>query len=165
MLNYLWNFDKFQPLNWGIKNLEFMLALANDIQDLKIYEILLNPATFGFILRDLNFYHAMDFIEDYLINNSFIPHEMKVELLNSDYMVPYSFIGALLHLCSADDSIEEEEEFPLDEEAFKEVKDLYNRLTSFDVVRIIHCHKVVKKLKKKLEEIEPLNFKNQETKL
>lgn len=31
MLEYLWNFDKFSPINWGIKNLEFMMALANDI--------------------------------------------------------------------------------------------------------------------------------------
>lgn len=76
----------------------------------------------------------MDFIEDYIISNSFIPYEMKIELLKSDYMLPYSFMGALLHLCSAEDSIEEEEEFPVNEEAYREVKALYDRLTSFDVI-------------------------------
>ena len=31
MLDYLWNFNKFNKTNWGVKNLEFMLVLANDI--------------------------------------------------------------------------------------------------------------------------------------
>jgi hypothetical protein len=33
MLDYLWNFNKFGKTNWGIKNLEFMLVLANDLQE------------------------------------------------------------------------------------------------------------------------------------
>ena len=31
MLNYLWTFSKFREINWGVKNLEFMLLLANDL--------------------------------------------------------------------------------------------------------------------------------------
>jgi hypothetical protein len=35
----------------------------------------------------------------------------------------------------------------------KEVMDLYNRLTSFDVISIIHCNHVLRKFKERLSEI------------
>ena len=41
MLDYLWNFDLYRDVNWGIKNLEFMLMLVNDLNDDKALEILL----------------------------------------------------------------------------------------------------------------------------
>ena len=31
MLNYLWNHETNSMTNWGAKNLEFMLMLANDL--------------------------------------------------------------------------------------------------------------------------------------
>jgi len=31
ILRYLWNFNFYGTTNWGIKNLEFMLILANDL--------------------------------------------------------------------------------------------------------------------------------------
>lgn len=43
MLEYLWKFRKFREVNWGVKNLEFMLILANDICDSKIMDILTSP--------------------------------------------------------------------------------------------------------------------------
>lgn len=40
----------------------------------------------------------MDFIEDHIINNSSISEELKLRLLYSEDMAPYSFMGALYHL-------------------------------------------------------------------
>lgn len=42
----------------------------------------------------------MDFIEDNIVNNTFIPTELKLYLLNSDQMIPYSFVGAFLAICN-----------------------------------------------------------------
>jgi hypothetical protein len=97
MLDLLWTFNKYRQTNWGIKNLEFMLLLANDLQEPQVFEILFKPEPFANCLKSFTFVHAMDFIEDYIINNGFIPDELKLKLLYADLMAPYSFIGALFH--------------------------------------------------------------------
>lgn len=43
MFKYLWTFDKFKEVNWGMKNLEFMLLLGNDLYENELMEILLTP--------------------------------------------------------------------------------------------------------------------------
>ena len=55
ILRFLWNFDKFKEVNWGVKNLEFMMLLANDLQDQEVFNILLTPKTFSIILKNLTF--------------------------------------------------------------------------------------------------------------
>ena len=39
----------------------------------------------------------MDFIEDHIINNGFVGDDLKMNLLNSEEMLPYTFVGAFLH--------------------------------------------------------------------
>ena len=51
----------------------------------------------------------MDFIEDNIINNGFIPEQIKLNLLNSDEMVRFSFVGAFLHISSNYETDEDEE--------------------------------------------------------
>eukprot|EP00347_Sterkiella_histriomuscorum_P003442 403364280 len=97
MLNYLWNFNLFGQTNWGIKNLEFMLILANDLQDSTVFEILLSPKPFSIALNNLTFVMAMDFIDDHIVRNGFIAEELKLRLIYSNEMAPYSFVGALIH--------------------------------------------------------------------
>ena len=104
MLNYLWNYDQYKGINWGLKNLEFMLILANDLCEIDVFEILLSPKPFATVMKSIPFGAAMDFIEDHIINNGFIPEEMKLTLLNSEEMIPYSFIGAFLHFSSRNDT-------------------------------------------------------------
>jgi hypothetical protein len=55
MLDYLWNYNYFRQVNWGVKNFEFMLVLANEICDSIVFEILLNPRPVALILKDLPF--------------------------------------------------------------------------------------------------------------
>lgn len=97
MLKYLWTFNKYNNTNWGIKNLEFMLLLANDLNEEIVFEILLDPKPFSECLKSLCFVDAMDFIEDHIINNLSIKEELKLRLLYSDEMTAYSFIGAIFH--------------------------------------------------------------------
>lgn len=97
MLDYLWNFNKFNKTNWGVKNLEFMLVLANDIQEPLVFDILLSPKPFSTALRGLTFVMAMDFIEDHIVRNGFISEQQKLHLIYSPEMAPYSFVGALIH--------------------------------------------------------------------
>jgi hypothetical protein len=104
MLNYLWNFDKFKDVNWGVKNLEFMMLLANDLQDQEVFKILLSPKSFSTILKNLTFSQAMDFIEDHIIHNGFIEDDLKLQLLNSDQLIAYAFVGAFLHISSSTDT-------------------------------------------------------------
>lgn len=57
LLRYLWTFDLYHPPNWGAKNLEFVLILAQDLasSDLtegsypidELFEILLEPIPFA----------------------------------------------------------------------------------------------------------------------
>lgn len=44
---------------------------------------------------------AMDFIEDHIVKNSQIDHNLKLSLLYSQEMAPFSFLGALYHLAIA----------------------------------------------------------------
>mmetsp|Transcript_2115 Transcript_2115/g.1998 ORF Transcript_2115/g.1998 Transcript_2115/m.1998 type:complete len:84 (+) Transcript_2115:809-1060(+) len=80
-----------------------MLILANDLCEEKVMEILCTPKPFAKVMRSLPFSQAMDFIEDHIINNGFIGDELKMGLLNSDEMVPYSFVGAFLHYSDGED--------------------------------------------------------------
>lgn len=75
MLSYLWNFDHFGTTDWGLKNLEFMLILANDLRDPLIFDILLSPKPFARALKNLDFVQAMDFIEDHVVKSGFISEE------------------------------------------------------------------------------------------
>lgn len=100
MLSYLWSFSKFRETNWGVKNLEFMLLLANDLQELEMIDILLEPKPFSNVLSPLPFPMAMDFIEDHIINNNVISEEQKLKLLNSEELMVYSFVGAFIHYSS-----------------------------------------------------------------
>jgi hypothetical protein len=50
----------------------------------------------------------MDFIEDNIISNGFIPDNLKLNLLNSDEMLPYAFVGAFLHISSNYETEDEE---------------------------------------------------------
>lgn len=138
ILRFLWTFDKFRDINWGIKNLEFMLLLANDIQDYQILDILLEPKPFAIIMKSLVFTQAMDFIEDHIINNSVIPEELKLKLLNSQEMISYSFVGAFLHYSDIIDEIEDGDELE-QEIGFRDVMTLYNKMTKEDIERIRDC--------------------------
>lgn len=55
ILSFLWNYDKYKVTDWGVKNLEFMLLLANDLQDQSIFQILLTPKTFSLIMKNMTF--------------------------------------------------------------------------------------------------------------
>lgn len=78
--------------------MEFMILLANDIQEQKVFETLLAPKTFSTIMKNMTFSQAMDFIEDHIIHNGFINEDLKLNLLNSDPLIAYSFVGATLHI-------------------------------------------------------------------
>lgn len=110
-----------------------MLDLATEMEDSRIFEIILNPVTFSFALRSLSFNNAMDFIEDNIISNPIISHALKLTLLDSTYMLPYAFIGAILHLCS-NDSFTDDEVLNMKESEYIEVEKLYNKMTSFDLL-------------------------------
>lgn len=43
----------------------------------------------------------MDFIEDHIIHNGFIDEELKLNLLDSDPLVAYSFVGAFFHISNS----------------------------------------------------------------
>ena len=87
-----------------------MLILANDLatSDLEdayptdeLFEILLEPKPFATALRSLpTMGQAMDFIEDHIIRSTVISQDLKLSLLSSQPMSPYSFLGALYHLTS-----------------------------------------------------------------
>jgi hypothetical protein len=108
MLRYLWMFDDYMPTRWGAKNLEFMLMLANDLatSDMEdqypideLFSILLEPKPFSTALRTLpTISQAMEFIEDHVIKNTAIDHNLKLQLLYASEMASYSFLGALYHL-------------------------------------------------------------------
>lgn len=108
MMRYLWTFDDFMPTMWGVKNLEFMLILANDLStsDMEdqypieeLFSILLEPKPFSTVMRSLpSMSLAMEFIEDHVIKNSAIDHNLKLQLLYAPEMAPFSFLGALYHL-------------------------------------------------------------------
>ena len=110
MLDYLWNFSKFKDVNWGLKNLEFMLLLGNDLYEFEILDILLNPKTFARVIQSVSFTQAMDFIEDNIINNGFILDDLKMNLLNSPEMVAYAFVGAFLMYSDVLDTEGDEED-------------------------------------------------------
>jgi hypothetical protein len=105
LLRYLWTFESSTPPRWGLKNLEFMLVLANDLttSDLEesypsaeLFSILLEPRPFSQAMRGLSgLKEAMDFIDDYVIKNYAIEADLKVALLQAIEMSPYSFVGAL----------------------------------------------------------------------
>ena len=99
LLNYLWTFDMptHKKTNWGAKNLEFLILLANDIFEAELFDILFNPNVLSTILNSMNFGLAMDLLEDLVINNSFVPDDIKYLLLESDELLPYAFVGAILH--------------------------------------------------------------------
>lgn len=61
-------------------------------------------------MKELTFSQAMDFIEDHIVHNGFISDELKLNLLNSDYMVAYSFVGAFLHIHNMIDTEVDEED-------------------------------------------------------
>lgn len=77
MLRYLWTFGQ---TSWGVRNLEYMLGLAEDLssgpQDYpltELYSVLLDPETFARILRQgfsSDISEAMDFIEEHVVSNS-----------------------------------------------------------------------------------------------
>lgn len=89
ILNFLWNYDRYKDTNWGVKNLEFMMLLANDLQDKSVFDILFTPKSFSLILKNLTFSKAMDFIEDHIIHNGFIDEDLKHSLLSSDPLILY----------------------------------------------------------------------------
>lgn len=51
----------------------------------------------------------MDFIEDHIIHNGFIDDELKMNLLNSDPLIAYSFVGAFIHISNHSETECEEE--------------------------------------------------------
>ena len=181
MLSYLWTFNKFGKSNWGIKNLEFMLVLANDLQEPLVFDILLSPNPFATALSSLSFVEAMDFIDDHIVRNGFISMQQKLKLIYSQEMAPYSFIGALLHfsLFSSEDSIAEssadKDESALIEKRgdashvvsefdrqvdecendleIEELVDLYNSLTQRDVAMIVKSPEIIDRMHKVDEEI------------
>ena len=93
MLRYLWNFEQYHPTSWGAKNLEFMLTLANDLatSDLEdgypteeLFGILLEPKPFSSAMRSLpTMSSAMEFIEDHVVKNTAIEHQLKLKMLYS----------------------------------------------------------------------------------
>lgn len=111
LLHYLWTFDQHHPVTWGAKNLEFLLTLANDLasSDLEgvypveeLFSTLLEPRPFATIMHSLpQMCDAMDFIEDHVVRNTVINHQLKLRLLYSHEMAPYAFLGSLSHLTLA----------------------------------------------------------------
>lgn len=55
----------------------------------------------------------MDFIEDHIISNGFISDDLKLSLLNSDYMIAYSFVGAFLHISALHETECDEEDIDI----------------------------------------------------
>ncbi len=135
MFDYLWNFSKFKDVNWGMKNLEFMLLLGNDLYENELMETLLSPKPFSNVMYSISFHQAMDFIEDHIINNGFINDELKMSLLNCDQMIAYSFVGAFLHYTGITETQCDEEDAP-DNIDLGEILSLYDRMTAKDVLMI-----------------------------
>jgi len=127
-------------VHWGLKNFEFLMILADDLQSEEVFKILLSPKPVSLIMKDLPFSQAMDSIEDLVINNSLIPDELKIELLNSDEMLCFGFVGAILYC----------EEEPVD---IQVIFDLYDRLHTNDVLTIIKCHHVIQLFAERVEDL------------
>lgn len=64
----------------------------------------------------------MDFIEDHIIHNGFIDDDLKMNLLNSDPLVTYAFIGAFLHISGSSDTECDEEQSEIQDIAIDEVE-------------------------------------------
>ncbi|CDW88582.1 UNKNOWN [Stylonychia lemnae] len=180
ILSYLWNFDKFGQTNWGIKNLEFMLILANDMKDSRVFDILLSAKPFSLALQNLTFGMAMDFIEDHIVRSGFVSEQQKLKLIYSEEMAPYSFIGALIHYSiisnqeesntngqAADNATKEainQEKSDFDRQVdeceedieIEELSDLYNKLKPSDVKFILGSQEIVEKLQEIYENINQL---------
>ena len=119
LFRYLWTFDKFHPVYWGPKNLEFLLVLAYDLatSDLESFyptsdllSIILEPRVFSTCLRSFpNMTTAMEFVEDHIVNNHTIDQDVKLKLLLSEEMAPYSFLGTLYPLSMIITEVSEEE--------------------------------------------------------
>jgi hypothetical protein len=155
MLSYLWNFDDYMPTRWGVKNLEFMLMLANDLatSDMEdhypiddLFSILLEPKPFSTVMRSLpSISQAMEFIEDHIIKNAAIDHNLKLQLLYSPEMAPFSFLGALYHLSmnTNNTQADENDDRHTDSkrqtlsETVEEVLSMFEMLTKDDVLLII----------------------------
>jgi hypothetical protein len=104
---------------WGPKNLEFLLVLAYDLatSDLESFyptsdllSIILEPRVFSTCLRSFpNMTTAMEFVEDHIVNNHTIDQDVKLKLLLSEEMAPYSFLGTLYPLSMIITEVSEEE--------------------------------------------------------
>ena len=106
-------------------------------------------------MRSLTFDLAMDFIEDHIINNSLIPEDLKLRLLYSSDMAPYSFLGALYHLAfasasdiapSEDNQFDKEEEEAEEDIEVEELLDIYHKLTQSDVKIIVKSQGAMEKV-------------------
>jgi hypothetical protein len=53
IFEYLWTIDR--EINWGIKNLEFLIVTASAIKKQENFEVLLKPKPFSTILKSLEF--------------------------------------------------------------------------------------------------------------
>ena len=141
LFRYLWTFDRVPPLNWGLKNLEFLLLLALDHpQARQIYEVLLEPRPFALMMRAVSFTEAMDFIEDFIINNCSIPEELKLNLLYSPEMALYSFMGALLNVLALTPTEDDQTS------QLTDILELYDKLTKADVSVITHCKTAMERI-------------------
>ncbi|CDW84657.1 UNKNOWN [Stylonychia lemnae] len=179
-LTYLWNFNKFKQTNWGIKNLEFMLLLANDLNENEVFEILLQPKPFSECLKTLSFVDAMDFIEDHVVNNRCVKEELKLKLLYASEMAPYSFIGALFHFTSVLEDAQDQEDITQNNQSFlniekqendcetdiqfDEILELYHKLNEQYLKQIIRSSEVIERLQEIYQKAENFKIINDEQK-
>jgi hypothetical protein len=98
----------------------------------------------------------MDLIEDYIINNVYLREDIKLNLLESDEMIAYSFVGAFFHFNAPPESYSEDiEEEDNDEDInIDEVLTLYHRLTQADLNLILRCPEVMKKFGESISVID-----------
>lgn len=93
MLNYL--FNEIGYIDWGISNLEWIVTLSSYQKNQELLSLILNSPTFTQILKKQHFWHAMDFLEDFIMNNSNIQETTKESLFSRQEMLIYEFMGVL----------------------------------------------------------------------
>ncbi len=85
---------------------------------------------------------AMEFVEDHIVNNLTIDQQVKLKLLLSEEMAPYSFLGTLYPLSMVITEVSEEEQ-EVDGDLIDEVMKIYDMLTRDDIQMMIKSDAVI----------------------
>ena len=88
---------------------------------------------------------AMEFVEDHIVNNHTIDQDVKLKLLLSEEMAPYSFLGTLYPLSMIITEVSEEEQ-AVDGDLIDEVMKIYDMLTRDDIYMMIKSEAVIQRL-------------------